>query len=163
MCAAIGQDSHRFEETPGKPLILGGVLFPEEPCGLLANSDGDVILHAVTNALSGVTGRNILGAAADAVCRAGGTDSRLYLAEAMKDLKAMGGCVRHLSVSIEAARPKIAPRTEEIKASLAALLDTEPAHIGLTATTGEGLTDFGRGLGISVFCLVTAEIAEGAV
>ncbi|MFR3992086.1 MAG: 2-C-methyl-D-erythritol 2,4-cyclodiphosphate synthase [Angelakisella sp.] len=60
MKAAIGQDSHRFEETPGKPLILGGVVFPGE-VGLLANSDGDVVLHAITNAVSGITGRNILG------------------------------------------------------------------------------------------------------
>ena len=60
MKAAIGQDSHRFEETPGKPLILGGVVFPGET-GLLANSDGDVVLHAITNAVSGITGRNTCG------------------------------------------------------------------------------------------------------
>lgn len=46
MKAAIGQDSHRFEEGYGKPLILGGVVFPGET-GLLANSDGDVVLHAI--------------------------------------------------------------------------------------------------------------------
>ena len=60
MKAAIGQDSHRFEESLGKPLILGGVVFPGEP-GLLANSDGDVVLHAINNAVSGITGLNILG------------------------------------------------------------------------------------------------------
>ena len=67
MKAAIGQDSHRFEETPGKRLILGGVVFPGE-VGLLANSDGDVVLHAITNAVSGITGRNILGRVADEMC-----------------------------------------------------------------------------------------------
>ena len=67
MKAAIGQDSHRFEESLGKPLILGGVVFPGEP-GLLANSDGDVVLHAITNAVSGITGQNILGKIADEMC-----------------------------------------------------------------------------------------------
>ena len=78
MKAAIGQDSHRFEETPGKPLILGGVVFPGE-VGLLANSDGDVVLHAITNAVSGITGRNILGRVADEMCQSGITDSAEYL------------------------------------------------------------------------------------
>ena len=74
MKAAIGQDSHRFEESLGKPLILGGVVFPGEP-GLLANSDGDVVLHAITNAVSGITGPNILGKIADEMCRSGITVS----------------------------------------------------------------------------------------
>lgn len=68
MKAAIGQDSHRFEEGYGKPLILGGVVFSGE-VGLLANSDGDVVLHAITNAVSGITGRNILGRVADEMCQ----------------------------------------------------------------------------------------------
>lgn len=152
MRAAIGQDSHRFEERSGKPLVLGGVVFPEEPCGLLANSDGDVVLHALTNAVSGITGRNVLGAPADALCRKGVTDSRAYLALALEDLKEP---VSHVSFSIEAAHPKIAPRIDAMKASVAALLGTDPSRVGITATTGEGLTDFGRGLGISVFCILT--------
>ena len=157
MRAAIGQDSHRFEEAPGKPLLLGGVYFPGEP-GLLANSDGDVVLHAVTNAVSGITCRNVLGAVADGMCRAGITDSRAYLKEALKDLRAP---ILHLSVSLEGSRPKIAPRVEEIRRSLAELLGITPAQVGFTATTGEGLTDFGRGLGISVFCILTVGDADG--
>lgn len=150
--AAIGQDSHRFETVPGKPCILGGVLFPEEPCGFDANSDGDVVLHAVTNAVSGITCRNILGAPADALCRSGITDSRAYLREALKDLKEP---VQHLSVSIEGSHPKIAPHTEAMRASLAELLGISSDSVGITATTGEGLTDFGKGLGVSVFCILT--------
>lgn len=151
MKAAIGQDSHRFTEEAGKPLVLAGVLFPGEP-GLLANSDGDVVLHALTNAVSGITCRNILGQPADEMCRQGITDSRAYLREALKDLKEP---VIHVSVSIEALRPKIAPRVEEMRISLAELLCIGPQQVGITATTGEGLTDFGRGLGISAFCILT--------
>lgn len=153
MKCAIGQDSHRFEAEAGKPCVLGGVLFPGVP-GLLANSDGDVVLHAVTNAVSGITGVNILGARADALCRSGVKDSRVYLEEAMRYLQSP---VVHLSVSIEGLRPKFAPKIEEMKASLAELLHITPSQVGITATTGEGLTAFGRGEGLQVFCILTVE------
>lgn len=154
---ALGQDSHRFEDCINKPLILGGCLIEGER-GLKANSDGDVLLHAVTNAISGLTGRNILGPVADDMCRAGVRDSAAYLREAMKDLKAMGGTIIHLSLSIEAKHPYFAPLILPIKESLAALLGIDMGRIGLTATSGEGLTAFGRGEGIQVLCIITADL-----
>lgn len=153
MKAAIGQDSHRFEESPGKPLILGGVVFPGEP-GLLANSDGDVVLHAITNAVSGITGQNILGKIADEMCRSGITDSAEYLRKALEFLH---GRVSHVSLSMECLRPKISPMIPAMREKIAELLGVESAAIGITATTGEGLTDCGKGLGISVLCILTAE------
>lgn len=153
MKAAIGQDSHRFEESPGKPLILGGVVFPGEP-GLLANSDGDVVLHAITNAVSGITGQNILGKIADEMCRSGITDSAEYLRKALEFLH---GRVSHVSISMECLRPKISPMIPEMREHIAGLLGVEPSVIGITATTGEGLTDCGKGLGISALCILTAE------
>lgn len=153
MKAAIGQDSHRFEENPGKPLVLGGVLFPGEP-GLLANSDGDVVLHAVTNAVSGITCVNVLGGSADALCRAGITDSAVYLHKALEPLR---GRISHLSISMECARPRITPQIPAMRENIARLLGIAPEAVGITATSGEGLTDFGRGLGISVFCILTVE------
>lgn len=153
MKAAIGQDSHRFEEGYGKPLILGGVVFSGE-VGLLANSDGDVVLHAITNAVSGITGRNILGRVADEMCQSGVTDSAEYLREALKSLE---GRIVHLSISMECLRPKISPMIPAMQEKIAELLGVEPAAIGITATTGEGLTDCGKGLGISVLCILTVE------
>ena len=153
MRAAIGQDSHRFEESVGKPLILGGVVFPGE-VGLLANSDGDVVLHAVTNAVSGITCRNVLGAAADEMCQSGITDSAEYLKEALRSLQ---GKICHVSISIECARPKISPMIPQMRQSIAGLLKTAAENIGITTTSGEGLTDCGRGLGISVLCILTVE------
>lgn len=153
MKAAIGQDSHRFEESPGKPLILGGVVFPGEP-GLLANSDGDVVLHAITNAVSGITGQNILGKIADEMCQSGITDSAEYLRKALEFLH---GRVSHVSLSMECLRPKISPMIPEMREHIAGLLGVAPSAIGITATTGEGLTDCGKGLGISVLCILTAE------
>ena len=160
ICSAIGQDSHRFTEE-AKPLILGGHLIPGE-AGLLANSDGDVVLHALTNAVSGLTGRNILGTVADDLCKAGVTDSRVYLAEALKDLKAMGGRVMHVSFSLEGKRPHMAAHIPAIKASLAALLDLDPSQVGFTATSGEGLSAFGRGEGLQVFCILTGDLPREA-
>ena len=70
--SALGEDSHRFvaEETGSRQLVLAGVVLPGEPA-LEGNSDADVILHAVTNAISGITGHNILGGPADELCRQG--------------------------------------------------------------------------------------------
>ena len=154
--SAIGQDSHRFEEGD-KPLILGGVLLESEK-GLKGNSDADVVLHALTNAISGITGRNILGAVADALCEKGIRDSRVYLKEALKDLEALKGRICHVSFSLEAKRPHMAPHIPAIRASIAKLLGIQPPQVGFTATSGEGLSDFGRGEGIQVFCILTADL-----
>lgn len=154
MRCAIGQDSHRFDfDDKQKPLILGGVRFEGAPA-LSANSDGDVVLHAVTNAISGITCHNVLGDVADELCRAGITDSRSYLVTALIDLKYP---IVHLSISIECLTPKISPHIDEMRISLAPLLGIAPDCIGITATTGEGLTAFGRGEGISVLCILTTE------
>ena len=87
MKVAIGQDSHAFDfNNNDKKLILGGVVF-EGHTPLAGNSDADVILHSITNAVSGITCVNILGKTADILCENGITDSKVYLAEALKHLK----------------------------------------------------------------------------
>ncbi|MFR1518076.1 MAG: 2-C-methyl-D-erythritol 2,4-cyclodiphosphate synthase [Clostridia bacterium] len=152
--SAIGQDSHKFTDEE-KPLLLGGVLF--EGCrGLAANSDGDVVLHALTNAVSGLTAVNVLGAPADAMCRAGITDSAAYLQEAFKDLNKKHMELIHISFSIECKTPKISPKIVEMREKIGALCRILPEQIGITATSGEELTCFGRGEGIAVICAVTA-------
>ncbi len=154
---SIGQDSHRFV-TEGvltdRELVLAGVRIPGM-LPLAGNSDADVVLHAVTNAVSGITGVNILGAIADRLCLEKGiTDSTAYLAEALRHLG--GYRVVHLSVSIEAGRPRLAPYIDNMRKNLAELLSLDVGEVGLTATSGEELTDFGRGLGIQAFCVLTA-------
>ncbi|NLY19129.1 MAG: 2-C-methyl-D-erythritol 2,4-cyclodiphosphate synthase [Clostridiaceae bacterium] len=150
---SIGQDSHRFDfENTEKKLVLGGVKFDGTP--LLGNSDADVVLHAITNAVSSITGVNILGAVADKICLEDGiTDSRVYLLEALKHFK---GSISHVSLSIECSAPKISPKIPLMKKSIAGLLNIRESAIGITATSGEGLTDFGKGLGIQCICILTA-------
>ncbi|MDD3867292.1 MAG: 2-C-methyl-D-erythritol 2,4-cyclodiphosphate synthase [Eubacteriales bacterium] len=157
--SSLGQDSHRFVDEAGpagtseRVLMLGGVAIPGAPA-LDGNSDADVILHAVANAVSGLTGVNILGSRADALCRAGITDSVVYLQEAMSELGDWQ--LLHCSLSLEGCRPKLAPYIADIRRRLAELLGLEIRQIGLTATSGEALTAFGRGEGIQVFCTLSA-------
>ena len=156
MKVAIGQDSHRFDFNDNtKKLILGGVEILDCP-PLLGNSDADVVLHSVTNAVSGITCVNILGDIADKMCKSGITDSSYYLKEALKYLDEKY-VISHLSISIECRTPKITPHIPAIRNNLSKLLDIDGSCIGITATTGEGLTDFGRGLGIQVFSCLTVD------
>lgn len=155
ICTAIGQDSHRTSKQPTeKPMVLGGVVLEDFPA-LEANSDGDVVLHAITNGVSGVTGVNILGKIADEICQSGIKDSRVYLKESLKYLK---GKITHISVTIECKTPHLSQHIPKMKEVIGDLVNLPPSHIGITATSGEGLTDFGRGEGVSVFCVVTAEV-----
>ncbi len=154
MKVGIGQDSHRFDfEDDTKKLVLGGVVFEGCP-PLQGNSDADVVLHSITNAISGVTCVNILGKISDDMCfKQGITDSREYLREALKYLN--HGRIVHVSISIECLIPKITPKIGEMRQSIAKLLDIPENCVGITATTGEGLTQFGQGKGIQVFSCVT--------
>lgn len=154
--SSIGQDSHRFESQDSlKPLILGGVVISGCP-GLSGNSDADVLLHAITNAISGISGVNILGKVSDELClKQGITDSRVYLSEALKTLKEYR--ITHVSISIEASRPHLAHHIPSIRSSVASLLSLQIDHVGLTATTGEGLTSFGKGDGIQALVIITAQ------
>ncbi|MFP4156417.1 MAG: 2-C-methyl-D-erythritol 2,4-cyclodiphosphate synthase [Opitutales bacterium] len=154
----IGLDSHRFVEEPSdRRLILGGLIFDDAPA-LDGNSDADVILHALTDAVSGVTGRTVIGAVADEMCRRGITDSKEYLKVALADLGAWR--ISHVSIAIECQRPKIDPKGAALRESIAGLLGVPQGDVCLTATSGEGLTDCGRGLGIHASAVVTV-VREG--
>ena len=150
---SIGQDSHAFEEEGGKPLVLGGVVIPEAP-GLKANSDGDVLLHALCNCISGITGVNVLGAIADEMCKSGVTDSAEYVKTALSYMPE-DFTISNVSFTIEAQRPKLARHIPDMKESIAGILNISSDRVGITATTGEGLTSFGQGLGIQVFGVMT--------
>jgi len=153
MKVGIGQDSHKIDyNNQDKKLILAGIEF-EEKFSLLANSDGDVVLHAITNAISGVTSKNILGEISDIMCNEKGIkNSEEYLKEAIKYLEYP---INHISISIECKQPKISQKIEQMRENIARILNIDKNCVGITATSGEGLTEFGKGNGINVFACVT--------
>jgi len=156
LIAALGQDSHQFEpEGTVKPLVLGGVAIPGCP-GLAGNSDADVVLHAITNAVSGLHGVPVLGALSDELClKKGIRDSRVYLGRSLALLTKYR--LVHVSVSIEAQRPRLAGHLQAMRESIARICLLTENHVALTATSGEGLTAFGRGEGIQAFAVVSAQ------
>jgi 2-C-methyl-D-erythritol 2,4-cyclodiphosphate synthase len=150
----IGQDSHRFlPQDSTKPCIIGGLIFDNVP-GFSANSDGDVLFHAICNAISSVTGVLILGAIADDLCLKDGiTDSEVYLKEALKTLGKQK--ISHVAVSIEGKKPHFKKRIVELRQNVARVMELDITQVGITATSGEGLTDFGCGDGVQCFVIIS--------
>jgi 2-C-methyl-D-erythritol 4-phosphate cytidylyltransferase/2-C-methyl-D-erythritol 2,4-cyclodiphosphate synthase len=149
----IGQDSHMFEEKI-KGLVLAGVKIKDE-LKLKANSDGDVVLHAIFNALSQSIGDMSIGFYADKICKNGEKDSRKYLEIILKKVKKEKFKINSAGIMIECGKPKIDPVVSILKKSLAEILGVDIARIGITATTGEECTVFGEGLGIQCFAIVS--------
>lgn len=150
----FGQDSHRFSKDPQKKLVLGGVLISGES-GLEANSDGDVVAHALCSALEQAIGGEFFSIYADEMCRKGITNSLEYLEVALSHVKEKGYIINNMGISFECQRPKIIPIASEIKEKLVAVLEISEDRIGINATSGEDLTPFGKGEGIQVFAIVS--------
>src|ERR1700733_8482162 len=137
MRIGFGWDSHEFQA--GIPLKIGGVTL-DHPKGLGGHSDGDVLLHAVTDALLGAIAAPDIGALfppSDAKWR--GADSSVFLAEALQRMKRAGYEVSNVDVTLILAAPKIGPHANAIREQLAKLLAISPDCVGLKAKTPEGL------------------------
>lgn len=156
MRTGIGQDSHRFlPEDSSKPCVIGGLIFEDAP-GFNADSDGDVVFHALCNALTSLTGIPILGGIAeDLRLKDGITDSEVYLREGLKTLQTQQ--IVHVSIAIEAKKPLLRERLEEMRHNIGRILGLLTSQVGITASTGEGLTDFGCGEGVQVLAIITTE------
>ena len=132
-----GFDSHEFR--PGIPLKIGGVTLAHDK-GLGGHSDGDVLLHAITDALLGAIAAPDIGALfppSDPKWK--GTDSVVFLREALKRVRAAGYAVANIDASLILAAPKIGPHTASIRARVAELLGIPGNCVGLKAKTPEGL------------------------
>ena len=152
----FGQDSHKFSKNKNKKLILGGYIVPNET-GLEANSDGDIILHALFNAISSAIGERSLGFYADDMYKKGVTDSKEYLKIILNKLNQKSMKINNVSIMIEASKPKLEPHTDKIKSSLSKILNLEKERIGITYTSGDELTTFGQGKGMQCFVVVTVK------
>ena len=132
-----GFDSHEFR--PAVPLKIGGVALPHDK-GLGGHSDGDVLLHAITDALLGAIAAPDIGALfppTDPKWK--GADSIIFLREALKRVRSAGYNVANVDSSLILAAPKIGPHAAAIRAHVAELLGIDSDCVGLKAKTPEGL------------------------
>jgi 2-C-methyl-D-erythritol 2,4-cyclodiphosphate synthase len=147
-----GFDAHRL--APGRPCVLGGVAVPSD-AGPVGHSDGDVVLHALADALLGAAAMGDLGsifgidrpewagAAGEAFVR--------HVRELTEHPE-----IRNVDVTILAAKPRVADFREAMRTNIAALLGIPVARVSVKASSGNGLTDFGRGEGIAATVVLLA-------
>jgi 2-C-methyl-D-erythritol 2,4-cyclodiphosphate synthase len=132
-----GFDSHEFHT--GIPLKIGGVMLPHDK-GLGGHSDGDVLLHAITDALLGAMAAPDIGALfPPSDPRWKGADSVIFLRAAMKRVRDAGYAVANLDASLILSAPKIGPHAAAIRTRVAELLNVTGDRVGLKAKTPEGL------------------------
>jgi len=154
MPVRIGQglDAHRFES--GRPLVLGGVRV-EHDQGLAAHSDGDVVIHALCDALLGAAALGDIGHwFPDREDQYTGIDSRILLRRVMDTLSERGFGVGNADLTIVAQRPRLAPYIAAMTEVLASDLRCPVERVSVKATTTERMGFTGRGEGIAAFAVV---------
>ena len=150
----LGQSSHRFLQ-PGssKPCVIAGVIFDHCP-GFQSKSDGDVVFSALCNAISSLTGVQVLGTIAAELClKEGITDSEIYLQKARETLVKKE--ILHVAISLEAKRPQFQEHIPRMVQNIASILGIAPSQVGITAISGDGLTDVSCGDGVSCTAIVS--------
>ncbi len=160
ICARVGHgyDVHRLEPTAprgaGRPFVLAGLHIPHDR-GPVGHSDGDVLLHAVTDALLGALGEPDIGQLfSDRDPRWDGADSAQFLAEAVSRMKARGLRVGNLDATIVCEQPKIGPVKGELRARLATLLEAAIEDVNVKGKTHERVDAIGEGRAIEVHAVV---------
>jgi 2-C-methyl-D-erythritol 2,4-cyclodiphosphate synthase len=137
MRIGYGWDSHEFRS--GVPLMIGGVKLPHSK-GLAGHSDGDVLLHALTDALLGAIAAGDIGSffpPSDAKWK--GADSAIFLAEALKRVCEAGYRIANIDSTVILSEPKIGPHAKAIQARIAELTGVDAGAVGIKAKTPEGL------------------------
>lgn len=155
MRIGFGYDSHLFEA--GKPLVLGGVAIPG--CdGLKAHSDGDVVVHALIDALFGAAAMGDIGSHfPDSDERWKGADSAGLLSLAVSEISSAGFRVGNVDITVVCERPRIGPHVEAIRVRLASLLGVAVSQVSVKGKTNEGMDAVGSGLGVAVHAVALLE------
>jgi 2-C-methyl-D-erythritol 2,4-cyclodiphosphate synthase len=137
MRIGYGFDSHAFK--PGVPLVIGGLAI-EHPEGLAGHSDGDVLLHAITDALLGAVSAGDIGTFfPPSDPRWKGAASSVFLQTALEEVATAGYKIVNIDTVLVMARPKIVPIAGELRERVAELLGIKPGEVGIKAKTPEGL------------------------
>jgi 2-C-methyl-D-erythritol 2,4-cyclodiphosphate synthase len=142
-----GFDAHALEDDV--PLVLGGVRI-DHPRGLAGHSDGDVLAHALTDAVLGAAGLEDIGALFPSGDPAfAGADSLELLTQAWERVRSKGWQLANADVVLVGEEPRLAPHRDEMRRRLAAALDTDPELVAVRATTTDGLGFAGRREGLA--------------
>lgn len=150
----IGQgfDAHRF--TDGDHVMIGGVRIPHER-GVEAHSDGDVLLHAIADALLGAAGEGDIGQHfPDTDARLAGIDSRILLRQVAERVAAKGLRIGNVDATVIAQRPRLAPYIAQMQRAIAEDLGLADDAVNIKATTTERMGFTGRGEGLAAMAVV---------
>lgn len=155
MKVGIGYDIHKLAR--GRKLLLGGALIPH-PTGLLGHSDGDVLLHAVIDAILGAMGLGDIGEwfSPDRP-ELKGISSAVMAAQVLKEAKKQGYRIGNVDTVVIAEKPKLGPHKLRIKKSLARILGCSASQVAVKAKTMEGIGEIGKGRAIAATCVVLLE------
>lgn len=153
-----GYDLHRLEPIApdglGRPFVLGGLAF-EHDRGPVGHSDGDALLHAITDALLGALGEEDIGQLfPDTDPTHDGADSEIFLAAACRRVEEAGFEVGNLDATVILEQPKLGPRKKELRRRLATLLAVDPDRVNLKGKTHEKVDAVGEGRAIEVHAVV---------
>jgi 2-C-methyl-D-erythritol 2,4-cyclodiphosphate synthase len=151
----FGWDSHEFK--PGVPLLIGGVTLAHHS-GLAGHSDGDVLLHALTDALLGaIAGPDIGSLFPPSDPKWKGADSAIFLKEALNRVRAAGYSIANVDSTLILDAPKIGPHAAAIRERVAKLLEIPADCVGLKAKTPEGLGTGNAAIANSIVLLTKAK------
>ena len=154
----IGVDAHALAD--GVPLVLGGVRFDESSRGLAGHSDGDVLAHALTDAILGAAGLGDIGSLFPSGDPGlAGVDSLVLLRDALAEVNERGWRVVNADCILIGEEPRIAPRREEMRARLSDALGVDAERVTVRATTTDRLGFTGRGEGLAAQAVALLERA----
>lgn len=151
-----GYDVHRFAEYDGKPklIALGGVEVPSD-CAIIAHSDGDVVIHALCDALLGGAGIGDIGHHfPDTDPAYKGISSRKLLTAVIEKIAEKGFCLGNADLTLVAEKPRVANYIDSMRTQLAEDMGVEGDQVNVKATTTEGLGFEGRSEGIAAHAVV---------
>ncbi|NQU21194.1 MAG: 2-C-methyl-D-erythritol 2,4-cyclodiphosphate synthase [Candidatus Nealsonbacteria bacterium] len=155
MRVGIGHDTHRLQ--PGGPLRLGGIDVAHDK-STVGHSDGDVLLHAIVDALLGAVAAGDIGQMfPDSVPANRGRDSAEMLAAARDAIESLGWRIGNLDCIVHAERPKLLPHRQTIRKRIAEILDVDPDRVSLKGKTGEKIGPVGREEIIVAQCVAMLE------
>jgi 2-C-methyl-D-erythritol 2,4-cyclodiphosphate synthase len=151
MRVGLGFDAHRF--AAGRPLVLGTIAIDHDR-GLAGHSDGDVLTHAIVDAILGAAALGDIGThfpSSDQ--RWKDVDSSIFLSEVVSSVRLLGMDIGNIDATVVCEAPRLEPYRDKIQASIASALGVEPDAVSVKATTTDTMGFIGRGEGIAAFAV----------